>query len=355
MQYSLVGNEEGSWITVFVAGQAPLSAHSSHPNFDDIVAGVAENDESVFDLFDVGATVSARFERLTERITYSNGALYFDGDEVDNALTAQAVRFLKDGVPDWEPLVLFFENVQQNPNEHSREQLYSWLYNRDFTITEDGNLVGYKSVQSNGDGSFNSISSGKAIVNGELQTGRINQSLGSEVEMPRSEVAFDPATGCSSGLHVGTWDYADSFSGDTVLEVHVNPRDVVSVPTDCEAQKMRVCRYIVVDTVTKQYSQSVVSAPYWDEPEDDEADDWGDGEGDYDPDYTGSFPSVLQQVSQDGVKVGDKFRNNDSRRSNVIFTVTGFDGDSAVGTSQPAGVKRTIQTSRLNSYRYSKV
>ena len=29
----------------------------------------------------------------------------------------------------------------------------------------------------------------------------------------------------------------------------VNPRDVVSVPKDCEFQKLRCCRYVVLDVI----------------------------------------------------------------------------------------------------------
>ena len=35
-------------------------------------------------------------------------------------------------------------------------------------------------------------------------------------------------------------------SGDRVVIVKVNPKDVVSVPTDCECQKVRTCEYQVI-------------------------------------------------------------------------------------------------------------
>jgi hypothetical protein len=177
-------------------------------------------------------------------------------------LTKQIVRFLEDG-EDFSPLVFFFDNVQQNPNEHSQEQLYEWLDRRDFTITDDGMIVGYKSVDSAGDDEFLSISQGKAIVNGQVQQGRIRQAIGDVVEMPRSEVEWDPSVGCHRGLHVGTWDYAKNFSGDTMLEIHVNPRDVVSVPTDCDAAKVRCCRYTVVDVLDKPYSSALRRTTYY--------------------------------------------------------------------------------------------
>lgn len=273
LQFTLIGNEDGeSNIVVFIPGNAPLVAHSSHPNFEAILDGARDGDESVADLFDVAQTAAQKFERLSERVTTAHGRLYLDGVEVDNTLATQVLRFIENGVEDWRPLVAFFENVQANPLEHSREQLYTWLANRDFTITRDGMIVGYKGVRKTSDGSFESISRGKAIVDGEVKSGAIPNKIGSVIEMPRDEVAHDPATGCSTGLHVGTYEYANGFAQGALLEVHVNPRDVVSVPTDCEWAKVRTCRYVVVDTIDQPYTEPVRPYDY----EEDEDLEWGE-------------------------------------------------------------------------------
>ncbi len=52
---------------------------------------------------------------------------------------------------------------------------------------------------------------------------------------------------CSQSL-LSTWDYASTFGPKTLI-VSVNPRDVVSVPKDCGYQKLRTCRYTVLDAV----------------------------------------------------------------------------------------------------------
>lgn len=287
MQYVIVGGglEGESNVTLFVPGEAPLTAHSSHPNFDKIVEGVRSGDESVVDLFDLAKTAATRFERLTERVTVANQRLYFDGDEVHDALAEQVVRFLADGVEDWKPLVNFYENVQQNPQEYSRNQLYAWLTDRDFTITPDGLIVGYKGVRTTSDDDgFRSIFTGRAIVDGEVQTGNISNKIGSIIEMPRDQVAFAPDVACSYGLHVGTWRYAKDFSQGAVLEVHVNPRDVVSVPSDSHNEKMRVCRYRVVNTIDVPYEEAVVADYYIGgyAALDDDGEYWGDDDWDDD-------------------------------------------------------------------------
>lgn len=278
LQYTLVGSEDGSNLSVFIPGQAPQVAHSSHPNFEAILEGVLAGDESVIGLFDVALTAASKFERLSDRVTTANGRLYLDGDEVDNSLAKQVVRFLKEGQDDWLPLVLFFEKVQQNPNEHSREQLFTWLDKRDFTITQDGDIIGYKGVARQPDGSFVSVSAGKAIVNGEVHTGQIPNPIGATIEMPREEVHHDPSTGCSTGLHVGNYRYANSFARGGLLACLVNPRDVVSVPTDSDWEKVRVCRYVVAETIEVPYTEPVV---FYDRDED-EGLSWGEQEWDED-------------------------------------------------------------------------
>jgi len=279
MYFTLVGSDDGDrYISVFIPGQNPLVAHSSHPNFDAIVDGVNVGDDSVAELFDIANTLSTKFERLTERVSVANGRLYLDNVEVHNSLADTVIRFLNERVDDWKPLVRFFENVQNNPNDHSREQLFTWMDERQFSITENGMIVGYKGVDKR-DGKYLSTRGGKAIVNGEVIEGLIPQSIGDVVEMPRDEVAHNPNASCSTGLHVADYNYATSY-GSTMLEVHVNPRDVVSVPTGDGLAKVRVCRYLVVGELDRPVTEAVRSVNYeWVDPvewdDDEECEDCG--------------------------------------------------------------------------------
>lgn len=362
MQYTLVGTEDGSKnLTVFVPGGRPLVAHSSHVNFDAILEGVLAGDESVLDLFDAAATAATKFERLSDRITSANGRLYLDGEEVDNSLTQQVVRFIGEGMDDWKPLVRFFENVQMNPNAHSRENLYRWLSDRDFTITEEGLIVGYKGVRpGQSDGEFFSINSGRAIVDGEVHTGSIPNKTGSIVEMPRSEVAFDPGVGCSTGLHVGTYEYANGFARGALLEVHVHPRDVVSVPTDSGDAKMRVCRYRVVDTIDAPYTVAVVR-DYFEDDEDD-FDFWGERDFEDDDPWGSDMevpeaPGAMNGEEEDSmtVRVGDEFEDADSRRKGRRLVVEGINGDEVTILSIPTNRRLKVRLDRLTSRKYQKV
>jgi hypothetical protein len=281
LQYNIVGDGEGGeFITVHVLGQAPQSAHSSHTNYEAIRDGARLGDESVLSLFDISEQVIEKFEPLTERVSVANGRVYFDGVEIHGAITGHILRSLEANLDDYYPYVNFLENVMQNPNEHSREQLGDWLDADEFTIDDEGYIRGYKGVAKNSDGQWVSIHSGRAYVNGEVRNGRIPNEIGNVITMPRDEVEFDPAVGCHTGLHVGTYGYAEGFANGGLLEVRVNPRDVVSVPTDCSAQKMRVCRYEVVDTIEAPHTVTVLR----DYDEEDGEFGWGDGEYDGDED-----------------------------------------------------------------------
>lgn len=281
IQYSIVSSGDDSFVTAFVPGEpAPLvAAKSGHPNFEAIIAALVSDEydpyDEIVDLFDVSRAVAAKFENLSDRVQVGNGRVLFDGAEIDNSLTTQIVRFLEEG-HGFEPLVAFMENVMDNPQEHSRQQLFDWLEHHDFTITSDGMIVGYKGVADDGNGSYRSITSGSetVYVDGEPHQGQIPNPIGSVVNMDRGLVQHDPSVGCHRGLHVGTYDYASNFAPGAVLEVHVNPRDVVSVPTDCNWAKVRTCRYKVVQAIAAPYSSAVLDV----DGDDLDADGWGDDE-----------------------------------------------------------------------------
>lgn len=258
--YHLVKGEKVENLVVFNPKHNPpvFEADSRHPHWQAILTGVKNNDESVFELFDVQGGMIKRLKVLSDRIEYDGNNILFDGDVIHSALSEQILRFLEQGVGDYAPLVRFWEKLASNPNEHSREQLYRWLKTHNFTISNEGDIVGYKGVIPVGvermDDTFLSVHSGTAFVDGKQITGQIPNNPGTVITMPRSEVQHDPSIGCHKGLHVGTWAYASSFGGrNATLEVHVNPRDVVSVPTDCNDAKIRCCKYTIVQKLGNHY------------------------------------------------------------------------------------------------------
>lgn len=280
-QSSLVTMGDQQVVTVLAPGHAPQVASNTHPNFRAIVAACAEaaqaaaegreantTAEEALRLFDVGKVIEDKFQKLSLRVSVKGGKVYFDGDEVNSYITESILRLLEAG-EDVQHLVNFWERVESNPQDHSKQQLLRWLdtHVSGLTITTEGMIVGYKGVEHDGKGSFQSVQAGRtASPSGyvqypgddevkEIGPGRkVPNPIGGIVTMPRSEVAHDPSHSCSRGLHVATWSYAKGWgSNGAVLEVHVDPRDVVSVPNDSNSEKVRVCRYEVIGTVDKPY------------------------------------------------------------------------------------------------------
>ena len=215
-------------------------ADSEHPNWDEIVERVTKEDfDGIAELFSLESTAIKAFEKLSERVAVRHGSVFFDGGEVTGPLADHLLRALREGV-DVAPLVKFWENLANNPSKDSRESLFLWLESHNFTIDQDGMIVGYKGVRSD----MRSVSSGPGIVNGVETNGNLDNTPGNVLEVDRKYVDPNPDHHCSRGLHVGTWSYASGF-GPVVVEVRTNPRDVVAVPRDHNGEKMRTMRYKV--------------------------------------------------------------------------------------------------------------
>lgn len=241
-------------------------ADEKHPFFARILEGLRNGDPRVWDQFDIASGVVKSFNTITDRVSYDGSNVLWDGDPVHSVLADQLMRAIEDGNPDnYTALAKFWEKLESNPTDHSRNQAYDWLACHKFQITEDGDVVGFKGVNSLGDGLYESgwASSVSGIPSGYVngtpikELSRIPQKIGDIVTMPRSEVVHDPRQACRRGLHVATHSYASGYG--VVLEVHVNPRDIVSVPTDGGGAKVRVCRYTVAGVAGE--SGSYGSAP----------------------------------------------------------------------------------------------
>lgn len=147
-------------------------------------------------------------------------------------------------------LIRFLNRLYANPSRSSRERLYEWLKHRNLPITEEGKILCYKAVGSD----YHSIASGKEVpTQGTVRSdGRIYNGVGETISIARRAVDDNPNNTCSYGLHVGSWEYVSHFGGcDSIkLLVEVDPADIVSVPTDYNAQKVRCCSYKVLEEIT---------------------------------------------------------------------------------------------------------
>lgn len=231
----------------FSDGAIPKTVTSGQPNYVRVMNllkdwNLGAYDESVEDqwvtklkeAFDPKLAVESYLtERAADAVQYKDGRVTYNGIEVHNAVVTRIIAAAKDDLP-IDNLLNFLNNLQENPSYRSVEQLYGFLEKHLLPITPEGNFRAYK------------------VINGnytDCHTGTIDNSIGTFVSMPRNKVEDDPNKTCSAGLHVCASEYARGFfmsSGRRLMEVEVNPRDVVSIPTDYNNAKMRVCQYQVI-------------------------------------------------------------------------------------------------------------
>lgn len=250
LQFNFVRTEQGEESIVLVGSQGVRTVGASHVAFERLKENLFTlSEEEAYRLVDTPVTVPAKLRRLSERVTIKGDTLYFDGDEQETKLAEHIVEMIRNDDENWEGYVAFLENLAQNPSKKSRKHLFEFLNKHDLVITEDGHFIAYKGIQDDG----LSVTAGSEPVTVtlddgtvETHTGRIPNPVGAIVEIPRSLVDDNRNVACSVGLHVGNHRYANGF-GRVLLTVKVNPRDVVSVPSDSNDEKVRVARYEVVE------------------------------------------------------------------------------------------------------------
>lgn len=286
MSFPFVRTANG--VSVIVSG-APYVVASDHPNYKILLQHIVNEDEVAF-LKDINPIEKA-VERLSRsekvgRVTVEDGKVLVNGKEVNNAISRRILEFVNDGLP-YQPLLRFLENLQDNPSNRSINELYEFLEHQALPITEDGHFLAYKTVRSD---YYSKAAGSLTLISGRANaSGHIYNGIGEKIACPRNEVDDVAGRTCSHGLHVGALAYAGpggwyNSSSDKVVYVKVNPKDAVSVPSDHNAQKLRVCAYEVVE----EYNGPLNSALYstnggvesyedgeydWDEDDDYEDDD----------------------------------------------------------------------------------
>jgi hypothetical protein len=180
------------------------------------------------------------------------GKLYRFGEPVSDLLAKTVIKLMDKGLP-YQYLLNFWDRLKENPEPSSVEQLYNFLLANDIPITPEGYIMAYKSVQKKPDG-----------IMYDHHSGSVQYFLHKTVSMPREEVVCSPDRACGPGLHVGSYRYAKDFSSDSngvILEVLVDPKNVVSVPRDCNQQKCRTCELFVSAICDKQTEEAVYKPP----------------------------------------------------------------------------------------------
>lgn len=269
-----------------------------HFNYKAIVEALHTADEdTMLNLIDVQSAVASFSDGSVE---VKNGVVFYDGEEVHSTITKRLLEFMKNGLP-FQPLVNFLKNLMMNPSMQSQRELYDFLEHENLPITEDGHFLAYKAVRvyrgesivdktglTVNDGDFVDKYTGKSFRN----------NVGDFPSMGRSRVDDNRSVGCSAGLHVGSIKYVEGYaSGDKIVIVKINPQGVVSVPSDENCQKVRVCFYEVVAEYQGVLNRPLYSEEFsYDEDEDeeyscceDDPDQWEDEDEDDEDDLNRSW------------------------------------------------------------------
>jgi hypothetical protein len=231
----------GNYLIIHPANSKPHIIERSSETFEKLFKLLSSNvsDEEVLKEIDVKKAIETYSEKEividTERET-----VFIDNKEVDETLTKRIISFYNQDLP-YKPLFNFWRNIQKNPNVESVKDLFTFLDKNNMPFTADGCFLAYKKVIADDKGN---------LVDGRTKS--ICNNVGTIVSIDRNSVDSNRNNTCSHGLHVAAYDYAKNcYDGSHLLEVKVNPSNVVSVPIDYDFQKMRVCEYEVVGVTSE--------------------------------------------------------------------------------------------------------
>jgi len=201
-----------------------------------------------------------------EGIEVKDGNLYVFGDPIHSTIAKRVISFIEHGL-DCVHLFKFILKLNMNPSKRAVDELYTFLEHRALPVTDNGNFLAYKAVREDYTDKY---------------TGKFLNTIDSVLEMPRNKVDDNKENGCSYGFHAGSVDYAKDFmnADGHLMIVEINPADVVSIPTDCQYQKLRTCKYKVVGEYEIDLNDPMYASRFQTD-QDDDVDVWND-EGDSD-------------------------------------------------------------------------
>jgi len=266
-------------LTIFWEGK-PYTLRKDHINFKLAKQAIFEaRYEDLGDLLDIAKAVE---DFVEGEIEVKDEVVFYKNHRLHGVVVDKLLEMLRAGMKDSAPLTNFITRLQSNPSANSVNELYSFLSYKALPTTPEGKVLGYKGVK----GDFYS-STGNAdtiVVQGTTnESHQIFNGVGETIEVSRRCVDDNKDNHCSFGLHVGSYDYANGWAGGDgrLLVVEFDPEDAVSVPTDCDFQKLRVSKYKVIEDITdtrKELNKVVYEAnkPIYDS--DDDSDDWDDCE-----------------------------------------------------------------------------
>ncbi|UNA02369.1 RIIB early lysis inhibitor [Serratia phage SP1] len=227
------------FLSIVVDGQV-YNADSTLPNFKVALQACVDGQfAKAVAIVNVERAIKS-YTSKSGKVEIVDGTLKYEGLAIHSSLTTRIIDRMNEG-KNFEFFIPFLENLMLNPSEKAVQRTFDFLEANDIQITASGHFAAWKKVRSDYK---------------DIYTGTFDNSVGKEPSMPRNMVDEDDERTCSRGLHVCSRSYLGSYgscSGNRIMQVLVNPKDVVSVPTDYSNAKMRVCTYKVIADATETF------------------------------------------------------------------------------------------------------
>jgi hypothetical protein len=255
---------DNAFITIIVDGGVQHTIRQGSLNFAKAVDFyIAQNWEELINVISPENYIKKLYAKY-EQIEVKDGNVYVNDVAIHTLDGQRIIECLAKGA-DVTHIFKFVIRLQNNPSRRAVQELYKFLEHKNLGISVNGNLIAYKAVRNNYT---------------DKHTGSFDNSIGNVLEMSRNQVDDDKDNGCSYGFHAGSLKYATEFASgnDRVVLVEIDPADVVSIPTDCEFQKLRTCKYKVISEFERPLEEHIA----YESSLDNDDLDWDDGDDDDD-------------------------------------------------------------------------
>lgn len=227
-----------------IIGNRPESIAASHTNFAKIKAKLITGEhDDIPELLNVRKGIEAI--GLGD-ITIEGDEVKYQGRVVPSYQAQKLISMYKQGHKNIEPYKMFVKNLMQNPSPRAIEEFARFADYKELPISEDGMIFAWRGLQEDYWSRTGNLKT--RVIKGKVnEQGQIFNGVGEEIEVERQDVDDDFRRECSFGCHVGSGAYAKDWGRNgKVVMVKFNPKDVVSVPADCNSQKCRLTHYWVV-------------------------------------------------------------------------------------------------------------
>lgn len=262
-----------------------INVYNDNYNFEVLKKALVDNDQAKVDEI-ITKEVNKLYHFSNGQIEEDDkGKLIIDGEEVPLDIYNK-INYLQSEGLNAEPILNFWKNLKLNPSFNSRKQLFNFINKNKWPLTDKGCFLAYKYVSANpyqgipmSDSELQKLLSkqtARIIYKGGLSeykdklyraawvdthSNSVPQDVEYVVETSRDEVDDNPGNTCSYGLHVAGYNYIGN-SGDAMLFVSVNPKDVVSVPNDYDFMKIRTSKYTILGVCSEMPKRHEIDKEY---------------------------------------------------------------------------------------------